>query len=90
MARLIDADDLKKSIKSVLKEKGFNAETIAVVCRVVNTQHTIESVKHGKWEEYGYKWRCSCCHIRINLRGTLPEENGLHYCPNCGARMDGE
>ena len=43
----------------------------------------------GRWEEYGYKWKCSECGGKINIDGT-PQENGLHFCPNCGADMRGE
>ena len=46
---------------------------------------TIDPVKHGKWIEYlivdGIK-QCSVC-------GVLRIEDS-NYCPNCGARMDGE
>lgn len=45
--------------------------------------------KCGRWEKYGYKWRCNNCLAKINIDGT-PEENGLYYCPNCGADMIGE
>lgn len=47
-----------------------------------------ESVKHGKWEysaevaAWGFPFLCSCCGKAHNY-----EEK---YCPNCGARMDGE
>ncbi len=46
-----------------------------------------EPVRHGKWEEiknaYGELegWLCKCG------REVKSKEN---YCPNCGARMDGE
>lgn len=42
--------------------------------------------KRGNWEKYGYKWKCNNCLEKINIDGT-PEENGLYYCPNCGADM---
>lgn len=45
-------------------------------------------VVHGEWIPHGYKWRCSICGNKISLDGT-PIENGLNYCPNCGAKMDG-
>lgn len=49
----------------------------------------VAEVKHGKWKSFGYKWECSNCRSRCNLDGT-PVENGLNYCPNCGAKMDKE
>ena len=41
----------------------------------------VQLLEHGNWEEYGYKWRCTNCHGVVNLRGTTPEENRLHFCP---------
>lgn len=39
-------------------------------------------VKHGKWISHeGYE-ECNLCHRKV----TFP----YNYCPNCGARMDGE
>ena len=52
---------------------------------------TVEGVKrkHGKWVggELGY---CSCCGHEgcASDIWTGCEEN--HFCPNCGARMDGD
>lgn len=56
----------------------------------VNKQKGAEvaEVKHGEWLKYGYKYECSVCKAKVNLDGT-PIQNGLNYCPNCGAEMDG-
>ncbi len=47
----------------------------------------VQPVKHGRWivhddELLGVTKECSVCHIEGCLDG--------YYCPNCGARMDGE
>ena len=60
-----------------------------VICEeFINTSDVVE-VKHGTWLPYGYKWTCSVCKGKANIDGT-PIQNGLYYCPNCGAKMDGE
>lgn len=56
----------------------------------------VEPVRHGRWEitdAYPHTAYCSECHKRYAQThwsvwedGSLPRE----YCPNCGARMDGE
>lgn len=43
-------------------------------------------VRHGRWDKAGYGLaRCSFCHT---VRKTDFARD--HYCPNCGAKMDGE
>ena len=38
-----------------------------------------KSMRHGHWEEF----HCSVC-------GEMGWDNEDKYCPNCGAKMDGE
>lgn len=49
----------------------------------------IPKQKTGKWNILGYDdpsdvklYRCSECHMKITLK--------FNYCPNCGAKMEGE
>ena len=49
-------------------------------------------VVHGRWierksfhAEGGVSAKCSVCQKSVQYLG-----NPLNYCPNCGARMDGE
>lgn len=55
----------------------------------------VQPVKHGRWEEieeYGgwgdTYFRCSICGDEWDLDAGTPVENGMKYCPYCGARMD--
>lgn len=47
----------------------------------------------GMDEDFGY--RCSECHVWAGVYGVdddifeEPPTHILHYCPNCGAKMDG-
>ena len=57
------------------------------VCGIIDDAPSVDAVEvvHGEWEKYlneGLLWRCSVCGSRINAP--------YHYCPNCGAKMDGE
>lgn len=47
----------------------------------------VAPVKHGVWimhtdELLGLTYECSACHIETMCNGN--------YCPNCGAKMDGD
>lgn len=50
----------------------------------------VVEVRHGEWHrlEVCDKWQCSECGVLMGIEGT-PNENLLHYCPYCGAKMDG-
>ena len=52
-------------------------------CRFFKPKADVVEVRHGYWEVYGLRNpQCSLC------RGYhISKDN---YCPNCGAKMDGE
>ena len=47
-----------------------------------------EHVRHGRWIINGRLWECSICGETSN--NTCMGEPRANYCPNCGAKMDGE
>ena len=52
-------------------------------------------VVHGRWVEIDegdgdYTYDCSLCGFKWFLVDGTPLENGMKYCPHCGAKMDGE
>ena len=70
------------------------------VVKLVCAAQTVDAVEvvHGRWLEHdmsGIKVKgfmaCSNCNVMIPTpegnHYCLPE---LHYCPNCGAKMDGD
>lgn len=50
----------------------------------------VVEVKHGWWVKDGDFLICLNCESEINIKNSLGVENRKNYCPNCGARMDGE
>lgn len=49
----------------------------------------VQRVKHGKWNH----GKCTNCQKSLEdlLEGDFYYDcDELHYCPNCGARMDGD
>lgn len=93
--RLIDADTL---IDCLRNDPLFgNIDQFGVI-GVIEAQPTVdaEPVRHGKYigtefDGYAdgcpvyYEWKCSECGCVFEK-----EEPTYNYCPNCGARMDGE
>lgn len=96
MARYIDAEKLKCSIDSetdsifdwdmTIEELYYN------LCKLIDDEPTadVQPVKRGTWENTNTpnQLRCSNCEI-IHFIAQYPHGE-INYCPNCGARMDGD
>ena len=96
--RLIDADALAKN-GWVLERHGVSNTLIERMSIADVPTIEAEPVKHGVWDfvaenSTGKIFLCSACWIPYNPsekevdRGRLQERP--NYCPNCGARMDGD
>lgn len=56
-----------------------------------------QEIKHGEWIKYypqnaldGVYFCSNCFKIQDIADGMItPLDRGYHYCPNCGAKMDG-
>ena len=99
--KLIDANALMEELSSLtmtitgLRDgKGVLAEFMNEyrnsVLRIVDEAPTVDAVEvvHGRWKhqyEKGMSYKvCSICGCRNGL------DLKFNYCPNCGAKMDGE
>lgn len=101
--RLIDADELVKSLRRVhqnLDDSGeFRPAGAVIFCRgIVNKMPTIdaEPVRHGRWTKSEDDWNCmttiTCSECHEEWCFETEEDVSLlnyRYCPNCGAKMDG-
>ena len=91
--RLIDADE-------AIINFGFEWDDISPTrdefVEFIKKQPTIEAepVKHGRWIGAPLcgndNCRCSACGSWHNIHANLHGEIMQKYCPNCGAKMDGE
>ena len=52
----------------------------------------VQPVKHGRWVSIGHKLSriCSVCDCDEPYKFADDDANVYKYCPNCGAKMDGE
>ena len=80
--RLIDADALRRR-----KELRFGLmAAITTIQFLIDETPTVEERKHGHWiTKKAWHVECSECHY---VSESICEEK--KYCPNCGAKMDGE
>ena len=45
----------------------------------------VAPVVHARWRYVGSNWECSCCLFPVPRKSSF-----YRWCPQCGARMDGE
>ena len=86
MKRYIDADELLTKLPDDLPYKA----SVKRVLMQTPTADVVE-VKHGKWKyvdgDLGYSdLECSEC----GAITVFFDDERFNYCPNCGAKMDGE
>ena len=100
MARLIDVADLSCSIFaakcSLVKGEsewvnGYR-DALASVLELIEEAHTVDAVKvHGHWYKAPHHpYRCSNCGEEALLDMYGESHYRSNYCPNCGAKMDGD
>ena len=91
MAEYIEREALMKELSESVKP--FN---IWSVFRAIRKQPAadVAPVVHGRWIGAPLcgndECRCSECGSRHNIHANLRGEITQKYCPNCGAKMDGE
>lgn len=80
--RLIDADALRRR-----KELRFGLmAAITTIQFLIDEAPTVEERKHGHWiNPKAWHVECSECHHVLEIICGVK-----NYCPNCGAKMDGE
>lgn len=81
---LEELDECEKLVRKLMANVDDEAEinvTLSAVRKFVNNRPAVdaEPVRHGRWE---HGMQCPFCK---QIDTTKP-----NYCPNCGARMDGE
>lgn len=89
--RLIDADALLSEVEKAYSyedKRGQLGYTVSSIKKAPTIE--AEPVRHGRWIEKRTIAYCSCCHVHWTKSFITSLRNTYKYCPNCGARMDGE
>ena len=94
--RLIDYDALYQELlisKPAWVWANYTVDDVVKqVLDIVKAQPTVDAVKHGHWihgsSSDNIRVTCSECRYKVNYFWDSWQD--AKYCPNCGARMDGE
>jgi hypothetical protein len=91
MARYIDADLIKEKLqRTIINGQTTFINNVLIGLLDKAPTEDVQKVKHGKWiwkelyGEVGYMLVCSNCEESEGARERFD------YCPNCGAKMDGD
>lgn len=85
-------DEYEITFGSKYKEKTKIVEKVckAIIDKLVQSEDDIAIARHGRWEfKHPNGWACSECGewgLMIDNRGICKS----NYCPNCGAKMQGD
>ncbi len=84
-----------------LRSGGDLTDGIEQVYELIESAPTVDTVEvvHAKWEKdpemrrmngHIYDYRCSNCHSPAEKGCYNNNDKLTNYCPNCGAKMDGD
>lgn len=102
MAKYIDADNLINELSAAcmpIYEKGITGilGDNSSIADIINEQPTadVQEVKRGYWKFNQHSkmvasFICSECQTGFYNFGSSKILSPTPYCPNCGARMDGD
>ena len=91
MAEYIDREAAIVAVKQIIGDQDHECKAVMdFYCALRNIPSAnVAPVVHGWWEyigtdEKGHVFICSNCRNRIGLDAEID------FCPNCGAKMDGD
>lgn len=91
----------RKAAKEAIRNKIVSASTVVRMWDILDSAPAVDAVPvvHGRWvkmtgmmpPEYHGHYECSECQWHMKgLRNSWTREEEMTYCPNCGAKMDGD
>lgn len=90
--RLIDAMDtvtkISKRVTPLIEQGCHQQRVYSEVLKCIAEASTVDAVEvvHGRWVHKG-AWHIECSECKHILAHIGEAKN---YCPNCGAKMDGD
>lgn len=99
MAEYIDREELMREIMSNMALFTGTPDDVykhdeqcncAILYLERATAADVAPVVHGRWLCADDFVICSQCEAEMNQKNSLGVDNFKNYCPNCGAKMDGD
>jgi len=98
MDEYISREELRKHLKECHDDELFDPDMkkaiFGIDIYIENMPAAdVQPVKHGKWVQDKWQDKCTNCEKRLEdlFEGDFYYDcEELHFCPNCGAKMDGD
>lgn len=92
MAEYIKKEDIEQKIQDGLNNLVLGHDAIEVLGMIYETPTAdVAPVRHGRWENYDGMGYLVCSECRdVYIDEDWLKDGKWNYCPNCGARMDGD
>lgn len=86
---LINRQDAIKVLRDTFLGDTYEIDVVA--CGMIESLPTVdaEPVRHGRWIRDDFGAKCDACGLYA-YRDKFDQPWESPYCPNCGAKMDGE
>lgn len=82
----------RETIKAKMIHYGFKSPDMTVTEFVEDELPAadVAPVQHGRWEwDTEDVYRCTACYEKVHAKEVMGRPD-WNYCPNCGAKMDGD
>ena len=89
--RLIDANKVAQDVRENNKYNFFQADWSSKrVCELLESAPAVDAVEvvHGRWNRNSSTLDIECSNCGKTLECWFDDD--AKYCPNCGAKMDGD
>lgn len=90
LVNLILRSELEASNRGIFNctpQNEYKAEIVADF--LLQNGVSVIPIKHGRWTQVD-KNKCECSNCGIVVLIAVYPHGNKNYCPNCGAKMDGE
>lgn len=101
--KLISANALLEKVQFRVEAKGAVGATVrdmvGITRKLIDEAPAVDAVEvvHGRWEQsvekdewYGHIYTCTECEYQCMVDDGTGNEVVPNYCPNCGAKLDGD
>ena len=88
---ILDYEKAKDAILRVMSGKVSTVMATRVVLALKEAAIESAPVVHGRWDDFCNGKMCCCSVCKAEFDNTCNDIHGeWKFCPNCGARMDGD